>query len=870
MLGVKTGRCHGEWLGITIALGISSGIAFGQTTVLSQNIILDGTLGQEKILAGHRYNIFQGFGQTAGINLFHSFKQFNLDAGEIAIFHSDPSIKNILSRVTGGSASLINGQISTTSSNVNLYLINPSGIVFGSDASIKIGSETRGSFVATTANAIGLGGRGAFIASTSQTDVSLLTVNPSAFLFNQLLAQPITSQARLKVEDNQSLILLGGNLQLNGGGLIARGGRVELGSIAGSGIIDLNADGSELHLSFPVGVPRGDISLDNGAQVNVRTSGGGSIVINAGNLNLLQESQLKAGVDAALGTNSRAGDIEINATQTINITHGSSIVNTVQSGAASQGGDITITTGSLVGTNGSFFSTSTSGQGDAGNVNIRATGAVSFDGVNSNQVSGGVYSRVENGAFGNGGDIDITTGSLLMTNGARLTASTLGEGDAGNVNIRATGTVSFDGVGSNGFSSGGFSAVGLPAVGNGGSVNIATGGLLSISNGAVVGASTRGEGNGGNITLNTHRLGLVNGGQILTTSRNRSSGRAGNITVNATDSVTLSGNDPTYAARLSQFNRIRVLNVSPVSGLFANTTNNSTGRGGNVRIDTRRLVVENRAEVNVSSQGGGNAGSLRVNADSILLGHQGKLTASTASGTGGNIILRVQDLLLMRRNSLISTEAGTSRTGGGGKGGNIDINSRLIVAIPSENSDIVANAFDGPGGNINITTQGIFGIEPRQRLTSLSDITASSDFGVNGTVQINTPDVNPSRGLTELPSEVIDAQGLIDRRCDPKDQNAQRSSFIVTGRGGMPPNPGDVLRDDALLVDWVTLDSNTVNKTYPVTTTPNRSTPSPLVEAQGWVVNNNGQIILTAQAQNVTPYGKGFDSVECSLKQNGE
>lgn len=871
MLNIMTRRYFCKQLRVAITLSISSGIALSQTVAAAQNIILDGTLGQQQVLPGPTYEILQAAGQKAGINLFQSFKQFNLDFGETAIFQSDPSIRNIVSRVTGGSVSLINGQISTTSSHVNLYLINPSGIVFGPNASIQLGSSTRGSFVATTANAIQFEGLGSFIASTSQTDVSLLTVNPSAFLFNQIVAQPITSQARLKVEENQSLILLGGNLQLNGGGLIARGGRVELGSVAGSGIAELNTNNNDLRLNFPVVVQRGDISLDNGAEVNVRAGDGGSIVINARNLQLRQESKLKAGIDTALDRTSKTENIEINATEAINLADGSSIVNTVQSGVASKGGDIMITTGSLIGTHGSILSTSTSGQGNAGNVIIRATGRVSFDGVNSAQVSGGIYSRVEKGAFGNGGDITVVTGSLFVTNGARLTASTLGEGDAGSVDIRATGTVFFGGVGSNGSSSGTFSAVGVKAKGEGGNVNITTDGLLYISNGALVGASTRGGGDGGNITLNTNRLEVVNGGQVITTSRSR--GRAGNITVNATNSITLAGNDPTYAARFSQFGGARVLNAGSISGLFANTTRNSTARGGNVLINTGQLIVQDSAEVSVSSRGLGNAGQLLINAASILLDNQGKLTASNASGTGGNIILAVQDSLIMRRRSLISTQAGTDRAGGGGRGGNISINSNFIVALPSENSDIVANAFDGEGGNISITTQGIFGIKPRDRFTRLSDINASSEFGINGTVKINTLDVDPSQGLTQLPSDLVDAQNLIDRRCDPKDQNAQRSSFIVTGRGGLPHNPGDVLRDEALLVDWATLDSNstnTANKIYPPIVTPNPSTSRPFVEAQGWLVNESGQIILTAQASTATAHRNGFDSVECRMKGSGE
>ena len=991
------GWCRCWQLGRRLALGISGAItlagcnafAFFPNRAFAQNITLDGSLGPAETLTGPNYLIPQAVGQTVGSNLFHSFGQFNLDTGEAAIFQSTADIRNILSRVTGGSASFIDGLISTESSNVNLYLINPSGILFGSNASIAVGDVTRGSFVATTANAIQFGSQGAFMASTSQADVSLLRVNPSALLFNQVAAAPIISQATLRVDEGQSLVLVGGDVQLNGGNLFAPGGRVELGSVADIGSVRLSLNGNDLRLSFPTGLRRGDISLAQGAGVNVRAGGGGSIAINAQNLNLTGGSKLEAGIDVRLGSpNSKAGNIEINAAEAINLRDGSSIDNTLQLAARGKGGNINIRTGSLSATNSSLLSASTSGwgdagnvniqarstvsfissgalsivnstgrgnggnvnitseslsvtdggllgvstlgrgnaggvniraastvsfdgvgsnnsssgaysrvesigrgkagsvnittgslsvtngaqltastlkQGDAGSVNIRAASTVSFDGVGSNQLSSGAYSRVESTGIGKGGNVNITTGSLSVTNGARLTASTLNLGDAGNVNIRAASTVSFDGVGSNQASSGASSTVASTAVGNGGNINIVAG-ALSVANGAVVAASTSGQGDGGNISLNTNTLEAVNGGQIFTTSRR--AGKAGNITINATDSVNLSGSNPALLTRLSQQGGDRVLNAASSSGLFANTTENSTGRGGDIRIKTGRLIVQDRAEVNVTSEGQGNAGVLRVDADSILLDTQGKLTASTTSGAGGNITLQVQDLLLMRRNSLISTESGTSRAGGGGKGGDLRIDSKLIVAVPSENSDIVANAFDGPGGNVNITTEGIFGIEFRDRLTPLSDITASSEFGVKGTVQITTLNVDPGRGLTQLPSELVDAEELIDRRCDPNGGTVQRSSFTVTGRGGLPPNPGNVLRDEGLLVDWATSDPNSVNQTTSATAMPSRSAPRQLVEAQGWIVNQQGQIVLTAQASTATPHSNGLDSAQCNTLQS--
>jgi filamentous hemagglutinin family protein len=129
-------------------------VAFSSNCVLAQNITLDGTLGSAGTLTGPDYVIPQAVGQTVGSNLFHSFGRFGLDTGEAAIFQSTANIRNILSRVTGGSPSFIDGLIFTESPRVNLFLINPSGIVFGSQCPPDVGGATRGSFVATTVDAL--------------------------------------------------------------------------------------------------------------------------------------------------------------------------------------------------------------------------------------------------------------------------------------------------------------------------------------------------------------------------------------------------------------------------------------------------------------------------------------------------------------------------------------------------------------------------------------------------------------------------------------------------------------------------------------------------------------------------------------------
>ncbi len=561
---------------------------------------------------------------------------------------------------------------------------------------------------------------------------------------------------------------------------------------------------------------------------------------------------------AVLSTSTRgqgnAGNVNLTATDTVSFERGSAF-STVEAGAVGDGGDIDITTRSLSVTGGAQLQALTRGQGNAGNVTLTATDTVSFDGVGSSNrasSSSGAYSGVEAGAVGDGGNLDITTDSLSITGGAQLSVRTRGQGNAGNVTITATDSVSFEGVGSNGQSSAAFSSVEAGAVGDGGNLDITTD-SLSITGGAQLSASSFGQGNAGDIIVTANTLEAIKGGQLLTATA--SSEDAGNITLMVKDDVNLSGSG---------------------SGLFANTNRGSTGNGGSIFLNSRTVRVQDGAGIAVDSQGTGQGGDIEIQSNFVTLDNQAFISAKTASNTGGDINLRVQDLLLLRRESGISTTAGTAQAGG--DGGDITIGAQFIVGVPSENSDITANAFQGRGGNINITTQGIFGLEYRPRLTPVSDINASSEFGIDGSVQINTPGIDPSRGLTQLPTDLVDAAGLVDRSCTSGGGVAQRSRFTVTGRGGLPPNPVEALNSDTVWTDLRPLiESTEKTSRSTVGTQPNQdavtsyssglihpdSPPTQIVEAQGWIIARDGTVILTAQVPTVTPQSPWQTSLFC-------
>ena len=434
-------------LGIATWLAMGGAISTSGDCALAQ-ITPDSTLGAESSVVtptnidGRTTEQIDG-GATRGANLFHSFEKFSVPTGGAAYFNNAANIQNIFSRVTGTSVSNIDGLLRANST-ANLFLLNPNGIIFGPNASLNIG----GSFLASTASQLNFAD-GTNFSATPHSTTPLLTVSVPIGLQYGGNAGSILNQSQasnsdgylvgLAVQPGKTLALVGGEVRLDGGSLNAQGGRVEIAGVAEPGAVGLFVDGNGLRLSFPDVVARANVYLDNRAAVNVRASSGGSIAINAQNLNLTRGSRLVAGIASRLGNgDTKAGDIEINSTGNVFFDgEGSGAYNQVESKAIGNAGNINVTAGSLFVTNGGELNTSTAGQGNAGNVNVNARDTVSFVGESPNNISSRVYSRVEQTGVGQGGDIYIKTGSLLVSDGAYLNVSTIGSADGGNVTIDA-------------------------------------------------------------------------------------------------------------------------------------------------------------------------------------------------------------------------------------------------------------------------------------------------------------------------------------------------------------------------------------------------------------------------------------------------
>jgi filamentous hemagglutinin family protein len=898
MFGMTTNWCLGIAMGGAIALGAN---------YASAQIITDGTLPNNSIVTSDGSTLNITGGTQAGGNLFHSFREFSVPTNGAVLFNNAVDIQNIISRVTGGSVSNIDGLIRANGT-ANLFLINPSGIIFGQNARLDIG----GSFVGTTANALQFGNIGFFSATDQNIPSPLLTINPSALLFNQInqnaaiqnnsIAPTGTDPAGfdafgLRVPDGKSLLLVGGNLSMDGGQLNAYSGRVELGGLAQAGTVALSVDGDHLSLRFPENVVRTSVSLNNQAAIYVEGTGGGDIVVNAENLEILEGSILSGGIGAGLGTpETIGGDITLNATGEIKVAGESIVSNLVRLG---NGGNITIVSRSFSLQDGAQLVASTYGRGDAGKVNINVDGAVDIAGE-KNGFPSAIYSRVETMSLGDGGNITINSRSFLLQDGALLFTSTNGQGNAGNVNINVDGAVDIAGE-KNGFPSAIYSTVETMSLGNGGNITIVSR-SFSLQDGAQVATSALGVGNAGNIILDANVIALdgAKSGVFNTlgsttapiikvnlddlgrpkvtiesgeqTINPNATGNSGNI--NITSGLFSITNGARLTASTFGIGDAGSINLDTQNAVFTGTDNSglssgvfsaveekAVGNAGTIRITTNELTLKGGAQLVASSFGAGNAGTVTIEASDKFLvngansnGSPTGVFAESRTGKGGNIGLQIKNLLMLRHQGLVSATSGVA--GSNGVDGNINIGTKFLVAVPSENSDIVATGFGrSPGSNIQVKAEGIFGTQFRQQLTLESDIVAT------GQVTLNTLDIDPNSGLLELPTIPVNTK--LTQGCYSAGYAQNR--FVIGGRGGLPRNPYNFLSPDTVMVDWVTLNPSTRNrKSPPVTIKPTTDTPKPIVEATGWVINAKGELELTANAPS-TPHGLWQNPVSCRV-----
>lgn len=778
-------------------------------------------------------NVFEITGGTAvgGRNLFHSFDQFDIPIGSEASFLNDPSIVNVFSRVTGGKASEIDGVLRSNGT-ANFFLMNPSGIVFGQNASLDVG----GSFVATTANGIQFGDRGSFSALPSAPS-ALLEVDPSAFLFNSI-SDPekieVRSQAfagitpsgtalalGLRVPDQRSIVLVGGDVQIQDSGIYAFDGSISLGGLAASGTIGLSSIGGQFQLQFPDTVSRANVLLTN-AIADVRSNGGGTIKLYANEVNLLQASALRAGIAIGLTNGAtEGGNLEVDAQGQVRLVN-SEISNLLEFAGTGNTGDIQITANALTLDAGGRINTITSGEGNAGDIRLDIRDRIIIQGENATGLSSTISSGVFIGATGQGGSIQIHTNNLTLLSGGFITSETSGDGSAGNITIdQPTAKVIIGGSSSSRLLSGIRSGALPGSTGSAGNIllNVDS---YTMSNGGFVTSNSTGDRDAGNITINAADDVLLSDGIGQTRtgigSNTTGSGRGGDITitgrnitlqdgaaVSSSSSVLFTPNNGDAGdIRLSARDRVSIRSSrskdTPLT--FISASSDGQAKGGDVLITAADFELTDGAFISTATSGTGSAGNVTVTTQNQanLSGSSDESptfintsTSGNPGGRGGTITLATGSLSLLGGASLSTSSFGT------GQAGDIDIIARDAVVIrggaaaPGIVSSLLSNSTaQGAGGKISIQARSLF-LEQGGQLSS-----ENSGSGNAGNIFINLRDIFQAKNGRVFTTATNASGGAvtIDARVIRLLESSSIATVVLNGAG----KGGDITLDADTIV----------------------------------------------------------------------
>jgi filamentous hemagglutinin family protein len=859
-----------QW-GITCCL---LGINIGESVFAqSSNIVTDNSLGAESSVvtpldgAGLPIDAING-GAIRGINLFHSFKEFNVSAERSAYFFIPTAeIQNILTRVTGKNPSEILGTLGTIQftsdgfarSNANLFLLNPNGIIFGQNSRLDVG----GSFFATTANAIEFGNQGLFSATNPQIP-QLLTVNPSAFFLNQIPAaitnksSPVNPINRvltegLVVDEGKNLLLLGGDINFDGGVVFALGGKVEIAGLAGIGRIGLNIDGNNLDLNFPENIPKANITLTNNAAINNYGINGAEIRILGNNITISGNSSITG---ATIG-DQNSKPIFIKASQ-LTISDLSAILTLTST--AGNSGDIFIDTENLSLQNTGILNTfSYGGQGKAGNIYVRARNSANLDNVS---ILGTLSLGAGNdNSTGSSGDVFIDTKNLNIQNLSGIAISSfLGQGNPGNLTLKVADSINLS---NSRISTASFNAA------SGGNILIETGNL-NVTDGSQINNSSLDPTNanflptvsqtiknlGFDPTLQAAFIDILQ--RVISresgNTNNFGQGNSGNLDIRASESIVLRGTSPdgqinnTISAETQGAGKAGNLNLATKKlivqdGSAISTQTLAAGDGGNLNVNADSVELASKAQIIAQSEGTGKAGNINLNAQGQLTAINADILTSSVNSSGGTINIKAKDIRLFSDSNIR-----TNVFSGAGGGGDITLTANFIIAL--NDSDILSFSQDGKGGDIRFNTSAFFSsplyrytpasinVATLQALDRNNSVDVNASGAISGTIS-GVPDISfLQNSLTELPRNLIDTNILIANSCIARRSNQQSGSFYITGSGGLAERPGDAP---------LSAFNTGVIQSLSTSNSPSRrwKLGDPIWEAQGVYRLANGQRILS-------------------------
>jgi filamentous hemagglutinin family protein len=728
---------------------------------VTTTITPDGTLGTEVSQNGPVHEITGGTRPAAGSNLFHSFDRFDVGTGDTAHFIGQPGIDNIIGRVTGPEASVIDGKLQ---SDAGLYLLNPQGMMFGPNATLDI----NGSFYASTADVLRFADGAEF--STRLSAKSSLTVeSPAAFGFLNDNPSGIQVEGSKLALNNGTLSIVGGDIRIEGGASIAApGGQVNVVSVASRGEAVFDPAQAQPDVAVSGLDQLGTVKIVDGSEIDVLgTDGGGKVSIRGGRL-LIDSALVQGGTIEETGGNRIGIDIDISDEVALN--HGA-ILGTKADTAGRHAGDIEVTTGNLRMEDVSLVTSETVSEGDAGALVIKAKNI---------QLSSGA--QIGNATFGpgQGETVLVEAQHVRLSNGAQIISGTLGQGGGGTVTVRATEVILEGEAPDHSFPTGIFvdtQGEGEGA-GNAGAM-VVEAQHVHLSGGAQISGSTFGLGNGGTVTVRATEVileggtadnrfgtgifagtegegeGAGNAGAIVVEAqRVRLSGRAqisgstfglgqgGTVTVRATE-ITLEGASPD--------------NPGP-TGIFAGTEGEGEGAGdaGAIVIEAQHVRITGGAQIGSSTFGSGQGGTITVTAAEVIL--EGMTpdnrfpagifanALADAEGDAGAIVIEAQHVRITGGAQI------ASRTLGPGHGGTVTVTAAGALTVSGQGGLFANTTGTGQGGDIILRDSQLL-------LTDGATISArSSGQGNAGNIRIAATDLT-FRNHGEITTEAAQAGG---------------------------------------------------------------------------------------------------------------
>jgi filamentous hemagglutinin family protein len=613
--------------GIALSLTVlGTAIAAGAGTVCAQ-VRPDNTLGNEKsVLNG---NVIQG-GAQRGSNLFHSFQEFSIGAGQRVDFANPSGVNNILTRVTDTPSS-INGILGVLGS-ANLFLINPHGISFGSEARLDLA----GTFVGSTANGIKFSD--GVVYSVNNSSAALLTTTVPIGL--QFGSQPggisLKDSVNLLARDaitsygGSSFLLIGGEINLTGTQLVVPESKIELVAIADTGAIGLDPlkllNRQELSVTVPAGLARADISIKNGSVLSTNGGVSGSISLQARNIEISRTadtpSSLLSAQSSSPDADAQGGHILLSATNDVSILGNFSGISTSpQANSKIRGGDIVINAQNLRILDGAFLDTSSAlnSAGAGGNILINTTETVELGAPGNGEESDIIASSH---GSGNSGDINIATSRLTLKDGAQIFTENSGTSD-----LNALGQL------------GSIQIVAKDAVEVSGIARVEI--LGGFPKPTAITTFTASKKDAGNINIQTPRFSLRAGASI--SAGTDTTGSGGTVSI-----AGLNGRNALSVELLGNSNLSSLLGLSKVpefadigNGSRIRSITSNSGTAGNVVIKADQVNLENGTRFDVGTIGSGRGGSINIQSKNLKLAGGGQLISTTSnSGQAGNINVR--------------------------------------------------------------------------------------------------------------------------------------------------------------------------------------------------------------------------------------